>query len=111
MGFEDDPGHVVQVFGEERRIVREVSSKEPKEPKAKDVGCGAVGKGTLECCEHTAVGNVRAAAGALPLLELRIALGKTRSTKYSPLLEVHPVNDADFVAILQVCSDAGQIDS
>ena len=45
-----------------------------------------------------------------PLLELRIGGVELRALKNVPLIEVHAVDDADFVAVLQVLADSGKID-
>ena len=43
-------------------------------------------------------------------LELGIAGVELRALKDVPLVEVHAVDDADLVAVLQVLADAGKID-
>ena len=67
-----------------------------------------VGRRSLEEREDRAVGRVHARPAAGPLRELRIAGVEGRALVHVPRLHVHPVDDADLVAILEVRADARQ---
>ena len=55
-----------------------------------------------------AVGRIGAAAVGLPIEELRVAGPEGGAAVGAPRFEIHAVDHADFVAVLQIAADAGQ---
>src|ERR1043165_6911390 len=108
--LEDGPGEVVQLLREEPRVAGEVAFEQAEKRKDEEVGEGTLGQRLLDHCDHRAVRRVDAGPLRLPLGVLRIAGRELGALQHRPFLELHPVDDGDFVAVLQVRADARQVD-
>src|SRR5271165_6697460 len=110
MRLQDRPSQVVQVLDEEIGVGGEITLETAKEGNTEKIGQRALGRRPLEHGQYRSVGDVRPIPAGFPLMELGIAGVELRALKNVPLVEVHAVDDADFIAVLQVLAHAGKID-
>src|SRR6266851_8198136 len=108
MRFEYRPCQIVQVLGYQRRIGGKVTAKHAEQGETEQIGERSLRRGSLDYRQARSVGHIYSRASACPLLIHWIASTVFGALEHSPVIEVHPVDDANFVAILQVLPNPGQ---
>src|SRR6266851_791827 len=111
MRFEYRPSQIVEVLGYQRRIAGKITAKHAQQGETEQIGERSLRRGSLDYRQTRAVGHIYSCASACPLLIHWIASIVFGALEHSPVIEVHPVDDANFVAILQVLPDAGELRS
>src|SRR6266851_5730109 len=111
MRFEYRPSQIVEVLGYQRRIAGKITAKHTQQGETEQIGERALRRGSLDYRQARSVGHIYSCASACPLLIHWIASTVFGALEHSPVIEVHTVDDADFVTILQVLADAGQFRS
>src|SRR6266851_2117066 len=102
MRFEYRPSQIVEVLGYQRRIAGKITAKHAQQGETEQIGERSLRRGSLDDSEARSVGRVHSSTSAGPLSIHRIAPAIVCARKHSPVIEVHAVDDADFVTILQV---------
>src|ERR1700761_4115117 len=108
MRLQDGPRQVVCIFGERTGITRKISRKASQERDTEYVRKSAFWRRSAKHGKDCAIRDVRAFPVLLPFAELRIGCVELRILEDVPSVEVHTINNADLVAILEVFADAWQ---
>src|SRR6266851_223784 len=111
MRFEYRPSQIVEVLGYQRRIAGKITAKHAQQGETEQIGERALRRGSLDYRQARSVGHIYSCASACPLLIHWIASTVFGALEHSPVIEAHAVDDADFVTILQVLPDAGELRS
>src|SRR5262249_843607 len=107
--LEDSPGQII-ALGDALRITRKISSEFADQCKGKEVRQWPLLCGTLNDRECHTVCGVDAAARRCPLATLRIIPAECRISEHFPIL-LEAIDDADFIAVLEIFADARQINA
>src|SRR5712692_8138301 len=111
MRFEYRPRQIVEVLGYQRRIGGKVTTKHAQQGETEEIGKRPLRRGSADYRQARSVSHIYSRASACPLLIHRIASIVFGALEHSPVIEVHAVDDPDFVTILQIFADAGQFRS
>src|ERR1051325_2166646 len=110
MRLQHHPAETIVACGNELRVAWEVPFEARQQAHAKQIGKRLLIARVLDHREQAAVGRINAFSVLLPFDKLSIAPGELGARHTFPIIS-HSIDDADFVTILQIGADSGQMDA